>query len=185
MYRMRRIIAYALGVASVPVGVGVGLWMALLTYLPSCPYRGLGTVALCAARPSFEPRLCVLCGGAAAALVLLVAIAVSPHVSRVAIFDLAAAAAGIALGVWTSLMTYIYPPCGPRALCLILSAQRFATWQSAVIGAATLTLILVVGGIVSSDFRHTNLRAARMVQRWLFKDLSGTTPIGGPGAAAR
>ena len=75
---MRRILAYALGVASVPVGVGVGLWTALLTYLPSCPVRGLGTVALCAARPSFEPRLCVLCGGAAAALVLLVSIAVKP-----------------------------------------------------------------------------------------------------------
>jgi hypothetical protein len=82
-------------------------------------------------------------------------------------------------------MTYTYPPYGPRALCLILIAQRFATWQSALIGAATLTLILVVGGIVSPDFRRTNLRAARTVQRWLFKDLSGTTPIGGPGAAAR
>ena len=82
--------------------------MALLTYLPYCPVRGLGTADLCAARSSFAPSLCVLCGAAAAALVLFVSIAVRRSASRVGIFDLGAAAVGIALGVWASLMVYAY-----------------------------------------------------------------------------
>ena len=35
---------------------------------------------------------------------------------------MAAAAAGIVIGVWTSLMTYTYSPCGPHQLCVILLA---------------------------------------------------------------
>lgn len=70
--------AVALRIAAVAVGVAVGIWMALQTYLPDCPVRGLGTLALCAARPRFAPGLCVLCGAAAAGLVLLVSMAVRP-----------------------------------------------------------------------------------------------------------
>ena len=103
---MRRVIANGLLLASVPVGVGVGLWTALLTYVPDCQVRGLGTLALCATRPRFDPRLCVLGGGDAAAFVLLVSIAVRGRASQIAIFDVAAAAAGIVTGVWTSLMVY-------------------------------------------------------------------------------
>jgi ABC-type microcin C transport system permease subunit YejB len=73
---MRRVVANGLLLAAMPVGVGVGLWMALLTYLPYCPVKGLGTAYLCAARSTFAPSLCVLCGAAAAALALLVSIAV-------------------------------------------------------------------------------------------------------------
>src|ERR1035437_10608645 len=101
---MRRVITNGLLLASLPVGVGVGLWMAVLTYLPYCPFRGLGTAALCAARHSFDPRLCVLCGAAAAALVMLASIGVRRRASKVAIFDLSAAAVGIAFGLWASLM---------------------------------------------------------------------------------
>jgi hypothetical protein len=72
---MRHRITNALLVASVPVGVGVGLLMALRTYLPYCPVRGLGTLALCAPRPSFQPGLCALCGAGAAVVVLLLAVA--------------------------------------------------------------------------------------------------------------
>jgi hypothetical protein len=71
---MRRILTNVLRVASVPVGVGVGLWLALLTDLPYCPVRGLGTLVLCAARPRFDRGLCALCGAAAAALVLLLSL---------------------------------------------------------------------------------------------------------------
>ncbi len=181
---MRGVVANGLLLAAVPVGVGVGLWMALVTYLPYCPVRGLGTADLCAARSSFAPSLCVLCGAAAAALVLLVSIAVRRSASRVGIFDLGAAAVGIALGLWASLMVYPYPPCGPTQLCLGSIAQRFATWQSALIGAAATTVILVVGAAVDTDFRRVNSRAARTMQRWLFSDLSGTAPIGGPGSDA-
>jgi hypothetical protein len=179
---MRRVITTGLLLASVPVGVGVGLWMALLTYLPYCPVRGLGTLALCAARPGFNPRLCVLCGGAAAAFVLLVSIAVCRRASRAGIFDCVAAAAGIVFGLWTSLITYAYVPCGPRQLCLGFLPQRFAVWQSAFLGAGAMMVILVVGAVVNTDFRRDNLSAARTVQRWLFKDLASITPISGPGS---
>src|ERR1017187_5224193 len=135
---MRRVITTGLLLASVPVGVGVGLWMARLTYLPYCPVRGLGTLALCAARPRFDPRLCVLYGGAAAAFVLLVSIAVRRRASRVGIFDCVAAAAGIVFGLWTSLITYAYVPCGPRQLCLGFLPQRLAVWQSAFLGAGAM-----------------------------------------------
>jgi hypothetical protein len=174
---MRRVVTKGLLLAAVPVGVGVGLWMALLTYVPYCPVKGLGTANLCAARPSFDPRLCVLCGAAGAALTLLVSIAVSRRASKVGIFDLGAAAIGIALGLWTSLMVYTQGPCGPNQLCIIVIAHRFATWQSALIGAAATAGILVVGSAVDTDFRRVNFRAARTVQRWLFNDLSDTAPI--------
>jgi hypothetical protein len=74
--------AVALRAAAIAVGVAVGVWMALQTYLPDCPVRGLGTLALCAARPRFAPGLCVLCGAAAAAVVLFVSIAVRRPASR-------------------------------------------------------------------------------------------------------
>lgn len=66
----------ALRVASVPVGIGLGVWMALSTYLPYCPVVGLGTRALCAARPTFQPGLCVVCGAATAAVLFLASLAV-------------------------------------------------------------------------------------------------------------
>lgn len=106
------------------------------------------------------------------------------RIARVGIFDLAAAAAGMGLGIWTSLMTYTCPPCGPQEFCIMLLAQRFAAWQSALIGGATLAVILVVGGAVHSELRSVNLGAARSLQRWLFKDLSGTTPVAGTGSDA-
>ena len=171
---MRRVVANGLLLAAVPVGAGVGLWLALLTHLPYCPVRGLGTADLCATRSSFDPRLCVLCGAAAAVLVLLISIVVRPRASKVGIFDLGAAAVGIAVGLWASLMVYTYPACGPRELCVTFLAQRFALWQSALIGAGVTAAILVLGAAVDTDFRLVNFRAARSMQRWLFKDLSDT-----------
>jgi hypothetical protein len=181
---MRRILAIALRVASVPVGVGIGLWMALLTSLPYCPVRGLGTLPLCAARSRFDPRLCVLCGAVAAAVLLLVSIAIRRRASRVGIFDLAGAAAGIVVGLWTSLITYAYAPCGPRQLCIGFLPQRFEAWQSALIGAAAMMIILVAGSAADTDLRRVNLSAGRSMQRWLFRDLSRSTSMGGPGSDA-
>ena len=97
---------------------------------------------------------------------------------------MSAAAVGIALGLWASLMVYTYPPCGPHQLCATFLAQRFAAWQSALIGAAATAAILAVGAAVDTDFRRVNFRAARTMQRWLFNDLSATAPIGGPGSDA-
>jgi hypothetical protein len=69
---------------SVPVGIAVGVWMALLTNLPYCPVQGLGTRALCAARPMFAPGLCILCGVVAAALLIMVSLAL-PRPGRAAL----------------------------------------------------------------------------------------------------
>jgi hypothetical protein len=82
---MRRPLSIALLGVAAAVGVGLGLWMALLThfpYLPDCPAKGLGTRYLCTAQPTFEPRLCALCGGAAAAFILLVSTAVRRSISN-------------------------------------------------------------------------------------------------------
>lgn len=64
--------------ASVPIGVGVGLWMAFMTSLPYCPVQGLGTRDLCAAQPTFAPGLCILCGATATAMVILISLVVRP-----------------------------------------------------------------------------------------------------------
>lgn len=175
---MRRILARALLVASVPLGAGVGLWMAQLTRPPDCPVRGLGTLALCVPRSLFEPSVCVLYGAAAAAVLLLASIGVHRSAAKVGIFDLAAAEAGIVIGLWTSLLTYA--SCGPLQLCIGFLAQRFAIWQSSLIGATATMVILMVGAAANSDLRHMNMSAARSVSRWLFRDLSSFDSMGGP-----
>jgi hypothetical protein len=121
---MRRVITNGLLLASVLVEAGVGLWMALLTYPPYCPVRGLGTLALCAARPRFDPRLCVVLGGAAAALVPLVSIAVRRRASRVGIFDLTADAPDMVIGLGTSLITYASVPGRPHQRRIGFFAQQ-------------------------------------------------------------
>jgi hypothetical protein len=167
---MRRTLTYVLGLTAVPVGVGIGFWTALLTSLPYCPGRGLGTLDLCAARPIFDQRSTVLFGTAAAVVVLLTAIIVRRGSPKAAVFDLAAAAAGILIGLWTSIM---YPPCG---LCAGLE-PRFAVWQSACLGAAATAVILLISTAVDAEFQRVNVAAARRIKRWLFADLSGVTPI--------
>ena len=63
--------------AAVVVGVGVGLWMALLTN--DCPRDSRGGGPICPVVPpvsSFAWWLCALCGAAAAAFIVFVAVAV-------------------------------------------------------------------------------------------------------------
>jgi hypothetical protein len=73
---MRRILALVLRVASVPVGVGVGLWTAQLT-----TYRSPCSHAICVDRlsllPTFAPWQCILFGAGAAASLLLLSFAVA------------------------------------------------------------------------------------------------------------
>jgi hypothetical protein len=69
-------LALVLRVASVPVGVGVGLWTAqLTTYQNPCGY------AICADRlslvPTFATWQCALFGAGAAAVLLLLSFAVA------------------------------------------------------------------------------------------------------------
>jgi hypothetical protein len=181
---MRRNLAIALGVAAVPVGTGLGLLMAQLTSAPPCPVLGLGTAELCAAQPMFAPSFCVLCGGAAAAALLLLSIAMHRPASLVAAFDLAAAGAGILIGLWASLIVS-HPPCGPVQLCDGFGWQRFTSWESAVIGAAVAAAIVALGCAGSSEVRRVNLDVARRLRGWLFTDLSHRTQGDGTEANAR
>jgi hypothetical protein len=79
---MRRPLSIALPIFAAATEVGLGLWMALLTRLPYCPARGLGTRYLCAAQPMFSARLCTLCGAAAGAFVLLASLAARRSLSN-------------------------------------------------------------------------------------------------------
>jgi membrane associated rhomboid family serine protease len=181
---MRRAIAYGLGVVSVPVGTGLGLWLAQLTNAPPCPVLGLGTAALCRAQPLLSPSFCVLCGGAAAAVLLLLAIVVYRPNSLVAAFDVAAAGAGILIGIWAAL-SVVFAYCGPGQLgCDPLGMPRYTVWESALIGAAATAAIIALGCAGSTEFRRVNLDAARRTRRWLFNDLSHGASMDGPGADA-
>jgi hypothetical protein len=183
---MRRVPAYVFAVGAALVGIGVGLWMALASnLLPQCPVRGLGTADLCAAQPAFSPGLCALCGAAAAAVILLLSVPLTRRGSRAATLDAGAALAGVTLGLWASMITYTYPPCGPHLLCIIFLAHRFAAWQSALVGLGATIAILVVGGAMHPNFRRENVDSARMLKHWLFRDLSSTSPVGDSGTDAQ
>jgi hypothetical protein len=73
-------VANVLRVASVPAGVGIGFWTALLTKDGLCANHGNGALSVC---PQFYPVAnfavwqCVLFGAAAAVVVLLLALALT------------------------------------------------------------------------------------------------------------
>jgi hypothetical protein len=179
---MRRILAFGLGVGSVPLGVGLGFWTAQLAAAPPCPLIGLGTIDLCRPVPVFAPSLCVLFGGAAAALLLTLSIVVLRPASIAPAFALVAAEAGILIGLLASLM--VIPFCGPSQLCLGGGLQRFTFWESALIGAVAAAGIVALGCAANSDLRRVNLDAARRAQRWLFNDLSNSASTEKPEAHA-
>ena len=160
---MRRIVAYGIGIAAIPVGTILGVWMAQLTNAPPCPVKGLGTAALCVAQPAFAPSTCVLCGAAAAAVFLLLSIALYRPASLTPAFDLAAAGGGVLVGLWAS--SIVAFPDG-------IGGLRFSSWESALIGAAAAVVIFGLGCLGSPDICRVNLDVARRVQGWLFKDLS-------------
>jgi hypothetical protein len=78
---MRHILTIALRVASVPVGIGVGLWTALLTTTPiqdTCPHGAACLLTIYyRPRPVFATWECVLFGAGAAAVLLLLSFAVA------------------------------------------------------------------------------------------------------------
>jgi hypothetical protein len=66
------LIKRAFKLAAIPVGVGLGLWLALLT-VPGCPAF---VCQLNPVEPRFAPWICALIGGAAAAAMVLVSMAI-------------------------------------------------------------------------------------------------------------
>ena len=76
--RMGRILANALRVASVPVGVGIGFWTAQLKSLQPCaPYMRCPTPSVLVLQPTFATWQCALFGAGATVVVLLFSLAVT------------------------------------------------------------------------------------------------------------
>lgn len=74
---MRRILALVLRVASVAVGVGVGLWTAQLTTYQNPCSHGPFCVDRLSLVPTFATWQCILFGAGAAAFLLLLSFAVA------------------------------------------------------------------------------------------------------------
>jgi hypothetical protein len=151
---MRRTLMNVLRVASVPVGVGVGLWTASLwvdtSNLPC------GHLLMCAPGPRFALWQCALFGASAAVVVLLFSWAGSlTNVLRVASFPL-----GLVIGVWTAQLLSPYcPPVGYGQCPTFLTLEpTFAVWQCALFGASGAVVLLLI------SFAVTRLPPARSLE---------------------
>jgi hypothetical protein len=109
---MRRILALVLRVASVPLGVGVGLWTAQMPWncpVFSCPINV----------PQFATWQCALFGAGAAVTLLALSFADSlTNALRVLSVPV-----GLSVGLWTAQMTSPLPFSGNCGACHALSAS--------------------------------------------------------------
>jgi hypothetical protein len=77
----------------------------------------------------------------------------------------AALIAGIVVGVGTALLT---DASSCRGLCEIFLEQRFAAWESVLLGAGASAAVLAAELALSSDLRSFSLRWIR----WLNQDVT-------------
>ena len=140
---MGRILALVLRVASVPVGVGFGLWTAQLRSFPYCPLGGP-----CPGFPSGPPLTfglwqCALFGAGVAIVVLFLSWAGSfTNVLRVASVPM-----GVGVGFWTAQLTTVPNQCFPTGVCSLVKyfpMHTFATWQCILFGAGAAAVWLLI-----------------------------------------
>lgn len=152
---MRRILALALRVASVPAGVGVGLLTAQLA--PSeyqCPPQAACLLMHVYTRPTFAAWQCILFGVAAAAVLLLLSMAVArlPSVRGVKAAGLAAVTAGVGAGVWTAQLQS-FGSCPSSAGCPtpygFALQPTLAVWQCALFGVGAAVVVLLLSFAVA------------------------------------
>jgi hypothetical protein len=161
---MRRILALVLRVASVPVGVGMGLWTAQLT--PSeykCPPNAGCLLIMLHLTPTFATWQCVPFGAGAAAVLLLLALAVAqaPSATALKASGVAAVVAGVGVGLWTAQLQALeqcpsYAGC-PTPYGLALQ-PTFTAWQCAMFGAGAAVVVLLL------SFAVARLPSARSLQ---------------------
>lgn len=137
---MRRTLTNVLRWASVPVGVGVGLWTASLwidtSNLPC------GHLLMCGPGPRFALWQCALFGAGAAVVVLLLTWAEDlRNVLRVASMPL-----GFVIGVWTAQLLSPYcPPVGYGQCPTFLTLEpTFAPWQCVLFGVGATVVMLLL-----------------------------------------
>ena len=153
---MRRTLTNVLRLASVPVGVGVGLWTASLwvdtSNLPC------GHLLMCAPGPRFTLWQSGLFGAGAAVVVLLLSWAgCLTNVLRVA-----SVALGFVIAVWTAQLLSPYcPPIGYGQCPTFLTLEpTFAPWQCAVFGVGAAVVVLLLSLAIAHPPSTRQLKAA-------------------------
>ena len=138
---MRRIPALVLRAASVPVGVGVGLWTAQLrTVLDECTPQGVCLLVL-KVGARFATWQCALFGAVAA--VILVALSFADSFTNA--LRLLSVPVGVGVGLWTAQLPWT---CTTFS-CPQYVGPRFAPWLCAVFGAAAAAVVLLLSLVVT------------------------------------
>jgi len=169
---MRRLVTNGLLVASVPIGVGLGLWTALLSVAVGRGAFICSGSFLChaAVGTPFERWQSALLGAVTTVAVILIALATSQlgsaRTAKTASLAMLGAATGVLTGFWTASMTY---PC--PAFCLH-EQPRFVVWQSCLIGGAAAVMVLLVAGTRDRELVRGSVKGIRNVSRYLFEDLN-------------
>jgi hypothetical protein len=152
---MRRTLAVGLRVASVPVGVGIGLWTAQLTPNEySCPPNALCLLLNLYLRPTLAIWQSMLFGACAAAVLLLLSLAVArlPSPTAFKLSGLAAVVAGLGVGLWMA-QPQSLEQCSSYAACPaqrgLLLQPTFATWQCVLVGAGAAVVVLLTAFAVA------------------------------------
>jgi hypothetical protein len=147
---MQRALALVLRLASVPVGVGVGLWTAQLAPSDhSCPPNALCLLIKVILRPTFATWQCILFGAGAAAVLLLLSVAVArpPSAAALQASRVAAVVAGVGVGLWTAQLQSL-EQCPSFAGCPAPSGlvfqSTFTAWQCALFGAGAAVVLLLL-----------------------------------------
>ena len=141
---MRLTLSKALRVASVPLGVGVGLWTSQLVtgVRTECPPAGLCPLPNFFATYTFATWQCVLFGGAAA--VTLLALSLADSLAKA--LRVLSVPVGVGVGLWTAQLRSL-PYCPPYDRCAAYLGRgplTFTPSQCALFGAGAAVVVLLL-----------------------------------------
>ena len=145
---MRPTLRNALRLASVPVGVGVGLWTAGMSVTIRPPSSSsCAAFWLCSPGPRFALWQCALFGVTAAIVMLLMSL----ETSAMNVFRTASVPAGVLIGLWTAFLRSA-PGCPNPNFCPNqVEVPVFSPWLCVLFGVgagvALLLLSFAVAGL--------------------------------------
>jgi hypothetical protein len=154
---MRPTLRNALRLASVPVGVGVGLWTAGMSVTIRPPSSSsCAAFWLCSPGPRFAPWQCALFGVAAAIGVLLM----SFETSAMNVLRTASVPAGVLIGLWTAFLRSA-PGCPNPNFCPNqVELQVFSPWLCVLFGVGAGVVLLLLSFAVAGLSSARPLKAA-------------------------